>query len=106
MSHLLSTSFLSLAAAGLLLAAGTSCRSSGSSGTPAAYPPVVSSDFGDMHNVSVCGPIWLGAMPSAEDLKLARRRGISINQLFGIEGNGEKAKNNAGEEPDREPTEA
>lgn len=76
MSHLPSSLFVHLAAIGLVIVAGTSCRSSRSSQAPAAYPPVVSSDFGGMRNVSVAGPIWLGAKPSEEDLELARRRGI------------------------------
>lgn len=61
----------------LLLALGASaCRSDRGAETSAAYPPIVSSDFGEMRNVSVAGPIWFGTFPSREDLELARRRGV------------------------------
>ncbi len=30
-----------------------------------------------MHNVSVAGSIWFGGIPSAEDIDLARRRGVA-----------------------------
>lgn len=69
------TSFVALA---LLVAAGSSCRSSESNDPTATYPAVVSSDFGGMRNVSVAGPIWFGASPSEPDLELARRRGIRL----------------------------
>ena len=35
-----------------------------------------SSELGGMHNVSSVGNVWLGGLPSVEDLDLARRRGI------------------------------
>jgi len=72
--HLLSR----LVAAALLVASGSACRSSESGDPTAAYPAVVSADFGGMRNVSVAGPIWFGASPSGEDLELARRRGIRL----------------------------
>ena len=47
----------------------------------------------------------LKSLESAREV--ARRRGISINDLFGIEGrNGKDDKNNADQEPDRKPAEA
>lgn len=42
----------------------------------ASYPSLVVTSFGEMRNVSMCGPIWFGTMPCAGDLELARRRGI------------------------------
>ena len=58
------------------------------------------------HNIVKATMSGLMQLESAKDV--ARRRGISINQLFGIEGkpNGKKAEDNAGEEPDRESPEA
>ncbi len=31
-----------------------------------------------MHNVSEAGPIWIGGMPTKDDLELAQRRGIQL----------------------------
>ena len=57
------------------------------------------------HNVVKAAMEGLRQLESAKDV--ARRRGISINDLFGIEGkNGEETENNAGEEPDRNEAEA
>jgi hypothetical protein len=52
------------------------CQSTGNDGTTASYPPIVASTFGEMRNVSVCGPIWFGGRPCDQDLELAKRRGI------------------------------
>lgn len=68
-----------LGRASLLLAlslAASACRSDGGAETSAAYPPILSSNFGEMRNVSVVGPIWFGTLPSANDLDLAKRRGV------------------------------
>jgi len=56
------------------------------------------------HNIVKATMAGLKELESAKEV--ARRRGITINKLFGIEGNVEKAENNASEEPDRESTEA
>lgn len=58
------------------------------------------------HNIVKATMAGLLQLESAKDV--AKRRGISINALFGIEGteNGKKTEDNAGEEPDREPAEA
>jgi small subunit ribosomal protein S5 len=57
------------------------------------------------HNIVKAAMEGLRRLESAKDV--ARRRGISINDLFGIEGrNGEKTEANSSQEPDREPTEA
>ena len=57
------------------------------------------------HNVVKAAMEGLRQLESAKDV--ARRRGISINDLFGIEGkNGEETENNAGDEPDRNEAEA
>ncbi len=58
------------------------------------------------HNIVKATMAGLQQLETAKDV--ARRRGISINELFGIEGteNGKKAEDNAGEEPDRESAEA
>jgi small subunit ribosomal protein S5 len=58
------------------------------------------------HNLVKATMMGLKQLESAKDV--AKRRGISINKLFGIEGsssNGKENQDNAGEEPDREPTE-
>ncbi|MCB9914113.1 MAG: hypothetical protein H6828_03060 [Planctomycetes bacterium] len=65
-----------LAAALIALLPLAACRTSSGGRAPAAYPPVVPADFGTMNNVSAAGPIWIGGMPTAEDLELAQRRGI------------------------------
>lgn len=59
------------------------------------------------HNIVKATMAGLLQLESAKDV--ARRRGISINELFGIEGttNGKKdTENNADQEPDRKPAEA
>lgn len=57
------------------------------------------------HNMVKAAMEGLGQLQSAKEM--ARKRGISINDLFGIEGdNGKNTENNTGEEPDREPAEA
>jgi len=58
------------------------------------------------HNIVKATMAGLLQLESAKDV--AKRRGISINALFGIEGteNGKKVEDNAGEEPDRESAEA
>ena len=57
------------------------------------------------HNIVKATMTGLQQLETAKDV--AKRRGISINQLFGIEGKGndETAKDNAGEERDRESAE-
>lgn len=52
------------------------CQGSGDHELEADYPPIVSSTFGEMRNVSVSGPIWFGGAPCRQDLELAERRGI------------------------------
>jgi uncharacterized protein (TIGR01244 family) len=41
-------------------------------------PPteIVSTELGDMSNISVCGDVWLGEVPSPAALDIAQRRGI------------------------------
>ncbi len=58
------------------------------------------------HNIVKATMAGLAQLESAKDV--AKRRGISINQLFGIEGteNDKTDKDNAGAEPDRESAEA
>jgi small subunit ribosomal protein S5 len=57
------------------------------------------------HNMVKAAMEGLRQLESAKEV--ARRRGISINDLFGIEGkDGEKTEDNAGQEPDRESAEA
>jgi small subunit ribosomal protein S5 len=59
------------------------------------------------HNLVKATMMGLEQLESAKEV--AKRRGISIKDLFGIEesGNhGEKTEDNSGEEPDREPGEA
>lgn len=58
------------------------------------------------HNIVKATMAGLQQLETAKDV--AKRRGISINELFGIEGteNGKKAEDNAGEEPDRESTDS
>lgn len=60
----------------LLLVPTLACASGPGEETPLAYPPLEASDFGSMNNVSMAGPLWIGGMPTAEDLELAQRRGI------------------------------
>ncbi len=56
------------------------------------------------HNLVKAAMAGLKMLESAKDV--AHRRGISINQLFGIEGNGKHSKDNTDKESDRESTEA
>jgi small subunit ribosomal protein S5 len=57
------------------------------------------------HNMVKAAMAGLRSLESAKDV--ARRRGISINDLFGIEGgNDKKTEDNPDQEPDRETTEA
>jgi small subunit ribosomal protein S5 len=58
------------------------------------------------HNIVKATMTGLRQLESAKEV--AKRRGISINKLFGIEGmeNGKKAEDHASEEPDRQSTEA
>jgi len=58
------------------------------------------------HNIVKATMEGLKSLESAK--VVAKRRGISINQLFGIEGteNGKKAEDKTDQEPDRKPTEA
>ena len=58
------------------------------------------------HNIVKATMAGLAQLENAKDV--AKRRGISINQLFGIEGteNDKTDKDNAGAEPDRESAEA
>jgi small subunit ribosomal protein S5 len=58
------------------------------------------------HNIVKATMQGLMQLESAKDV--AKRRGISINQLFGIEGseNGKESKDNADQELDRQPPEA
>ena len=56
------------------------------------------------HNIVKAAMEGLRSLESAKDV--ARRRGISINDLFGIEGKkNEKTEDNPDQEPDRQPTE-
>ncbi|MCA8979599.1 MAG: hypothetical protein H6831_11215 [Planctomycetes bacterium] len=41
-----------------------------------SVPAIESADFGRMRNVSRTGDVWFGSAPCADDLDLARRRGI------------------------------
>jgi small subunit ribosomal protein S5 len=57
------------------------------------------------HNIVKAAMEGLRRLESAKEV--AGRRGISVDDLFGIEGkNGEKTEDNAGQEPDRESAEA
>ncbi len=56
------------------------------------------------HNMVKAAMDGLKQLRSAREI--ARRRGVSINQLFGIEGNGKDDQDNAGSEPDRGQAEA
>jgi protein tyrosine phosphatase (PTP) superfamily phosphohydrolase (DUF442 family) len=54
------------------------CRSTTKNHELVSYPPLVPDEFGSMHNVSCAGPIWIGGMPSSDDLELAQRRGVEL----------------------------
>jgi small subunit ribosomal protein S5 len=57
------------------------------------------------HNIVKAAMEGLRSLESAKEV--ARRRGISINDLFGIEGKeSEKTEDNSGQEPDRQQPEA
>ena len=61
-----------------------SCRSTADDVVEQDYPVLRSTEMGSMHNVSVAGTVWFGGTPSAEDLDLAKRRGIeSVIALTG-----------------------
>lgn len=66
--------FLPALALSALLVSG--CSSSSKSEPAPSWPAVQNSDLGAMHNVSRIGDLWFGGSPTAEDLDLARRRGI------------------------------
>lgn len=61
-----------LVSAGLMAA----CGSLSKQGVPPAFPPLEAAELGSMHNVSVSDGLWFGGLPTADDLDLARRRGI------------------------------
>jgi hypothetical protein len=52
------------------------CRTGDKGPVAEAWPPLETAEMGSMHNVSVSGELWLGGVPSADDLDLAKRRGI------------------------------
>ncbi len=56
------------------------------------------------HNMVKAAMAGLRSLESAKDV--AQRRGISINQLFGIEGNGKNSKDNPDQKSDRDEAEA
>jgi small subunit ribosomal protein S5 len=56
------------------------------------------------HNVMKAAMEGLKQLESAREV--AKRRGISVNALFGIEGNGKANKNKADQEPDKDSTDA
>lgn len=62
----------------LLLAAASlgACGSTGRGDDLPEHEPLQTSQLGSMRNVSFSGEYWLGSIPSAADLDLARRRGI------------------------------
>ena len=62
----------SLALASLL----TGCAILGDDEDDFAPIPIVACELGDMGNVSVCGDVLLGELPSADALDVANRRGI------------------------------
>jgi len=66
---------LTLLAFGSCLALG-SCRVFHEDVADTSVPTIDSADFGRMRNVSRTGSVWFGSVPCAEDLDLARRRGI------------------------------
>jgi hypothetical protein len=43
---------------------------------PLPWPKLEASDFGAMRNVSKCGEVWFGGGLTADDVKLAQRRGV------------------------------
>jgi len=56
------------------------------------------------HNMVKAAMQGLQQLQSAKEI--AKRRGVTINQLFGIEKNGQDDQNNANQEPDRHQAEA
>jgi protein tyrosine phosphatase (PTP) superfamily phosphohydrolase (DUF442 family) len=64
--------------AALTLVLGFACRTGTPVETPPPYPLLAPDDFGSMQNVSSSGNLWIGGMPSAEDLELAQRRGVEL----------------------------
>lgn len=53
-----------------------SCRGFHEDVVDTGVPAIESADLGRMRNVSRTGDVWFGSAPCAEDLDLARRRGI------------------------------
>lgn len=60
----------------VLLALAASCGGPDKRATSAVSARLQSSELGDMRNVSAIDGVWLGGLPSIDDLDLARRRGI------------------------------
>lgn len=60
----------------LLAFALASCRVFHEDAVETGVPVIESADFGRMRNVSRTGDVWFGSAPCADDLDLARRRGI------------------------------
>jgi protein tyrosine phosphatase (PTP) superfamily phosphohydrolase (DUF442 family) len=61
----------------LLLALPLSCQSfTGDDVSLDSSGPMRSADLGQLHSVSINSAAWIGSYPTAEDLDLARRRGI------------------------------
>lgn len=60
----------------LLMALLSSCGGVRTRGASPVAERLQSSELGDMHNVSAIDGIWLGGLPTVDDLDLARRRGI------------------------------
>lgn len=56
----------------------SSCQANRSGGEAGPSPVALETtvDLGSMTNVCVCGELWLGGGPEAEDLELAARRGV------------------------------
>ncbi len=60
----------------LTISASLGCVSGSTGVRELDYPPIESTQFGTMSNVSKMGPLWFGAMPTENDLDLASRRGV------------------------------
>lgn len=61
----------------LYLGCATGCRSSLPSLQGEQFELPMLTEMGTMQNVAVCGDLWMGSMPTPEDLELAKRRGIT-----------------------------
>lgn len=59
-----------------MLALAASCGGTTKRAEPPESPRLESSELGGMRNVSSVGSVWLGGLPSIQDLDLAKRRGI------------------------------